>query len=102
MKQVVITVIGGVADIAFQDDDVDVTIIDLDNEDTYLYKDNHVCIIDNVNDDGTVDLKCLYSLDKSGSSRYFNSVPVSDISFYYSEEEIDFLDEDSDDEYVEM
>lgn len=94
METVVIVVRGGVPEIVFQSDLVDVTIIDFDNDDTYLYRGNLICRVTEVNDDGTLTLKSLKSLKESHHSagHYFNVQP-GDIELYHSS--------DLDDDYYE-
>jgi hypothetical protein len=92
MSSVVITVSGGVAEVAFQDADVDVTIIDLDDFDLYLYK-NYICQVNKINDDGTLDLKCVDTTDGSRNNRNLMNIPAGEISFFSSGED-NYYDED--------
>jgi len=92
---VIITKDGDNVNIEFQTDDVYVLIVD--PEEKYVYN-GMACCITGVNDDGTVNVKILYSLDGVHSPKFLNNVPASELSLYYSQED-DFtsdLDDDFD------
>lgn len=94
METVVIKVSRGVAEVAYQSENVDITIIDVDSGDQYIYK-NCICEVSNINDDGTLNLKCVDTLDGSRNNKNLMNIPAGDISFYASGDDIDdLLEED--------
>lgn len=96
MEKVVISVVGGVASVEFQTEDVGVCIFDLDSDPLYLYKDEFVCSVTGVNDDGTVDIKLVSSLNDKPMNRTILGVPAGMLSYYSSDS--DFLDDDIENE----
>jgi len=90
----VVRVCGGVAEVVFQSPDVETHIFDMDGDVcNYLYKDKYVCQIVTVNDDGTLDLKCVDTTDGSRHNRSFLGVPVDDVEFFSSLEDSDYADD---------
>lgn len=87
-NRAVVVTTGGVTTVAFSDPDVEVVIIDLDNNDTYLYKEM-LCKIISVGDDGTVDLKCIDESDGRKFNRRFMGVPIEQIEYYGSDDDLD-------------
>ena len=92
MEEVVISVLGGVASIEFQTDDVNVAIIDMDNDETYLYKDEYICIVTNINTDGTVDIKTIGNISGKMDRRIFMDVRAVDLEYF----NLVLMDEDYD------
>jgi len=92
MEEVVISVLGGVASIEFQTDDVNVAIIDMDNDETYLYKDEYICVVTNINTDGTVDIKTIGNISGKKDRRIFMDVRAVDLEYY----NLVLMDEDYD------
>jgi len=101
MEEVVISVLGGVASIEFQTDDVNVAIIDTDNDETYLYKDEYICIVTNINTDGTVDIKTIGNISGKKDRRIFLSIPAHELEYYvyfegYDPDDASFTEEEVD------
>jgi hypothetical protein len=92
VEKVVISVLGGVASIEFQTDDVDVHIFDMDNEETYLYKNEYICIVTNINTDGTVDIKTIGNISGKRDRRLFMDVQAVDLEYF----NLVLMDEDYD------
>lgn len=92
MSTVVVGIKDGEVSVEFSSPDVDVCVFDLDKQDIYLYKDNIVCSVYQINDDGTVDIKCLDTLDGSPHNRSLRNVPACDLSYYSSSEDFDETD----------
>lgn len=92
MEKAVISVLGGVASIEFQTDGVDVHIFDMDNEETYLYKNEYICIVTNINTDGTVDIKTIGNISGKKDRRLFMDVQAVDLEYF----NLVLMDEDYD------
>ena len=89
MDKVVISVLGGVASIEFQTDGIDVSIFDMDSEETYLYKDEYVCIVTDINTDGTVNIKTIGNISGKKDRRIFLDIPSEELEYYNSSCELD-------------
>lgn len=101
MEEVVISILGGVASIEYQTDDVCVSIFDMDDYCSYLYKGEHICVVTDINDNGTVDIKTVGNILGKKDRRLFLDVPAKDLEYYVSdllEYDTDFVDTDCYDE----
>lgn len=78
----VVQINDGVADVAYQPDGVEVVIINLDSNDLYIYKDVFICQVTQINDDGSVNLKCVDTTDNKLGNRNFVNVPAQEIEYY--------------------
>ena len=94
MEKAVISVLGGVATIDYQSDGVDVSIFDMDSEETYLYKNEYICIVTNINTDGTVDVQSIENLPGKKDKRLFLDVPAEDLTYFDLPEDFDDLDDE--------
>lgn len=92
MDTVIITTKAGNVNIVYQPDTVDVLVIDLEAGDFYLYKDNFICTISSVSDDGYLNLRCVESIDGGKHASAFLNVPAKDIEFYSSSDEYDDIE----------
>jgi hypothetical protein len=93
MSSVIITVAKGTPVVAFQGDDVNILIIDTDRQDEYLYGEL-VCCITGVNEDGTLNLRGLYTLDGSKTTGNVYGVQPEDVSFYQEDDDLESDDEE--------
>lgn len=94
-KIVIVSVVGGVACVDYSEG-VDTYVFDMDANELYLYNNTYICTIDNINDDGTVNLVCVDTSDGSNSNRSFYNVPVSKIDFYGKDEVGEYIEEGDD------
>jgi hypothetical protein len=94
MSKVIVTITHGDAEVAFQSPDVEVLVINTDRIEYYLYKDNLVCRILNVNDDGTVNIKSVDSLDGMRNNRVLRSVSIEDLEYHSSDDDLEEDEED--------
>jgi hypothetical protein len=94
METVIVTIDHNYAEITFQSPDVNVLIVNKDRIDYYLYQDNLVCRIRDVNDDGTVNVESVDTLDGKRNNRIIRSVSIEDLGFYSSEDDLDEDEED--------
>lgn len=85
MSKAVLVVSGGVPEVVFQDETVEVYIFDLDIDETYLYRNNFVCRVLSVDNDGSVTLRCIDTLDATSANRSFIGVDPSELDFYDSD-----------------
>ena len=97
MNKVVIALSGGVAEVMFQSDNVDVSIFDLDEENLYIYKDTYIGVVTDVNDDGTVNMSCTDEIDGSPRNKRLLHIPAELVLFYSADAGID-TDTDEEDE----
>jgi hypothetical protein len=93
MSTVVIKVVHGIAEVAYQSEETSVTIVRMGSGDLYLYQ-NYICEISAVNDDGTLNLKCVDTLDGRINNANLLNIPADDVSFFALGEDSDLDDED--------
>lgn len=94
MNKAVVVIKEGSAEVMFQNDDINVIIINMDKQELFIYKNEFICRVTAVNDDGTVDLKCIDVMNESESyiGRNFMRVLAEELWFYA--EETDSIDDD--------
>lgn len=86
----VVTIDHGKLDIDFCPDSMNVLVVDLDADNQlFLYKGNIVCKITKVNGDGTVNVRCTDSIDKSTYKRILIDVPAGDLEVYSDDDSFD-------------
>jgi hypothetical protein len=100
MNTVIIEVLGGVASVACQSDDVTVLILDNDSIELYTYG-AAVCRVVSVNDDCTLNLRVVDTLDGSKIQRNIMNVPADQIEFHSSDEDDIITDDDDLSEFGE-
>lgn len=85
-------------EIAYQSPEINIYVFNLDSNELYLYADTFKCRVTSVNDDGTVNLRCVDISDGRLNNRIFSNVPVGEVEFYSDTEDDDFMDDDLEDE----
>lgn len=103
-RKVVIVVEGGVANVDFVSDGIDVTILDMDEPSKYLYKPSGgkevVCEVISANGDGTVDLSSIGVHDGKRSNRVYRNVPSELLEYYGSvDDDDDYLDDEEEENW---
>lgn len=101
MKTTLIVVNDGEVTVVAPEGATPFLVINMGEADNYIYKNNLICQITAVNEDGSLNLKCVDSLDGSMNNRILMSVSPEDIEFYSHSDELDdwdFDDEMEDDE----
>jgi hypothetical protein len=98
MEQVLVVISNALPEVVYQTEGVDVTIINMDERDLYTYKDS-ICMISQVNDDGTVNLTVVDTTVGAINNRHFRGIPVSEIEFYSNDFDSDLLEDYEDEEF---
>lgn len=93
MLRTIVAIHDGEAEIMHEDDGAQAIIFNLDIEELYIFNKNLLCIVTAVNDNGTVEVKCVDSLDDDDKN-------VGQ-KFTVNAESLDFYGEDTDGIYSE-
>lgn len=90
-RKVLVAVSLETATVMYQSDDVDVYVFDLDDDSVYIYNDKYLVVVTSVNENGTIDVKCIGETD--GDDRNYGSefIGIDPASVEFYGEDIDGL-----------
>lgn len=94
MSNVIIEVTGGVAEITFLSEGVNALVIDHDSHQLYTYQ-NSICKINNVNEDGTLDITLVSTSDGHAGNRKVYGIDMNELEWYGDEDDFEILDDEN-------